>query len=133
MTYYMYKPTGKPTGLPFTMPVEHEVLRKGCYLKGGRFHSVLKHKGNIVNLGVFETASECNSVWDRSKARRKIKDRVPSAKGYTKATIGTTQKVNMFIGGVQVYIGTFASEKEARAVYLVEFHAETKRMLEALN
>lgn len=137
ITTYMGREVGASIGLLFTVAevraMGHEELRKDCYQKEGHFFSVLKWKGNRINVGVFDTENECNDAWDRAKERRKIKDRVPSRLGFTLATVGTMQRVNLWCNGVNKYIGTFKTKKLAREAYLLAFHAETERQLEALN
>jgi len=133
MTYFMGRPTGPPQGLIFQMSIAHHGLRKGCFEKNGRFHSVLKWKGNKINLGVFGTRGECNDTWDRAHKRREIKERKPARKGYTQATIGNMQRVNLFIKGENCYIGTFECKDEARAAYLKAFDKETQRQLDELD
>lgn len=132
-TNWMGRPLGLPAVSPITIAKAAVKLNKGCYEKGGRFHSVLKWKGNNINLGAFETAEECNNVWDRSKERRKIKARIPAAQGYTPATCGDTYKVNLMVGGVYKYIGTYKTKSLARATYLKAHAEETQRLLDELK
>lgn len=133
ITLYRGKETGPSAGMILMAhelrQIDDQELRKDCYEKNGRFHSVIKWKGNKINLGVFPTAKQCNSVWDRSLARRKILARTKSPVGHTKATVGDGRRVNVMIKGAYTYIGTFDSPRLAKEAYGKAFDDETARLL----
>ena len=140
MTYYAGRETGKPSGMLITQAdidkMTGEDLRKDCFEKEGRFHCVLKSKGNKISLGIFDSARECNAVWDRSKARRHIQSRQPGVKGYTThAAPGCTTyyKVNICILGKNTYVGLTHDEDEARKLYLDKFDEIKQKALDAVK
>lgn len=130
MTYYMGRLVGPPALSPITIAKAAVKLNKGCYEKGGRFHSVIKWKGSKVELGEYGSQEECNAVCDRELGKRKILAREPSPIGHARATIGNTRKVNVNIRGKVEYIGTFSNKIEARKVYLEAYNSESVRLLE---
>ena len=133
VTCYQGRPTGPARGFMFSvaeMQATRAVPLLGrSYGEPGRYTCILVWGQKTINVGVFDTAEECNSAWLRAQARRKIKARKPSEKGYTLASNGQGFKVNLYFDKKSKYIGTFATEAEARAKYLKAFKAESRRLL----
>lgn len=99
----------------------------------GRYTGVLKWKGKTTNLGIFETAEACNEAYIRAKTRRELRARKPAAKGYTAADGGKGFKVSIYINKKVIYIGTYPTEKLARAAHVSAFNAHIDQLMSEIG
>lgn len=49
-------------------------LRRGCAERDGRYYCHIQWKGNLISLGTFDTAADCNEKWDVERKRRLIEE-----------------------------------------------------------
>lgn len=135
LSHYRGKPLEPSAGMFFSIPKAIIDLRKDCYLKDGLFYSMLKHKGNLIALGAFDSAEECNLAWDIGKVERKRGERLKTSQGWTLSTGSPQLKVNLVIKGKYHYAGSFSPDNkaEAKAVHKKLFNQETARIVSELK
>ena len=132
---YQGRPIPAAIGLFFSIPKAIIEIRKDCYLKEGVFYAMLKHKGNLIALGAFESAEECNLAWDIGKVERKRGERLTNSQGWATSTSCPQIKVNLVIDGKTFYGGSFGPDQkdEAKALHKKLFNQETERQISQLK
>ncbi|MBL4800204.1 MAG: hypothetical protein JKY50_22640 [Oleispira sp.] len=132
---YQGRPIPAATGLFFSIPKAIIELRKDCYLKNGLFYSMLKHKGNMIALGAYDSAEECNLAWDIARVERKRGERLANSQGWASSTSCPQIKVNLSINGKTFYGGSFRPDQkaEAKALHKKLFNQETERQISQLK
>ncbi|PHQ78914.1 MAG: hypothetical protein COB66_07940 [Coxiella sp. (in: Bacteria)] len=135
LSTYQGRPIPAAIGLFFSIPEAIIKLRKDCYLKNGLFYSMLKRKGNMIALGAYDSAEECNLAWDIGTVERKRGERLANSQGWASSTNCPQIKVNLSINGKNFYGGSFRPDQKAEAKELHKklFNQETARLISELK
>lgn len=135
LSTYQGRPTPPAIGLFFSIPRAIIELRKDCYLKNGLFYSMLKHKGNMIALGAYEDADQCNLAYDIGKVERKRGEKLVNSQGWSISSSCPQLKVSMMIDGKMKYFKSFGPDQkeEAKALHNKLFIKETARQISQLK
>lgn len=135
MTYYMYRETGKPTGMIITelelKKLQVEPLIGSSQETDGKFKCVVAYQGKTHTFNKHTTIEACNAQYTRElkklHAISKPRKRRPAAKGYRVRQLSDGTKsydVYLEVRTETVFKGKRKSEAEARKLYLDSFVEE---------